>query len=120
MGTFCTRRTLSDNQIYSKNVGDLKNVGDQRRPSTKYDYQRTLSNRSRSYNKVDLVLLSELMERVVNTFDAERRTSEQLYYETYHGKKDDCLRIPLEKQYFRERAKSVTILKNSLNFVVKP
>lgn len=114
MGTFCQKRAQSDNQMFTKQV-----LPDNRRFSLKYDPQKTIvSNVSR--NPVDLALLSELMERVVKTFDTETKTSEQLYYDTYHGDKEDLRSLPLEKKYFRERAKSVSILKNSLNFVVKP
>lgn len=92
-----------------------------RRPSLKYDHQRThTSQRSRNYSPVDLVLLAEMMERVVDTFDAERRNSEELLYQTYHGNKGDLRRATLKREYFRERAKSVSMLKNSLNFVIKP
>lgn len=117
MGMFCAKRAQSDNQVYSKQV----TTEPPRRLSLKYDHQRTVaSTHSRNYTPVDVALLSELMQRVVNTFDAERKNSEQSYYDTYHGNKHDLLKLPVEREYFRERAKSVSILKNSLNFVVKP
>lgn len=117
MGAFCANRTLSCDCIVPQTTNKQN---EQHMLDIYSDIQLTTTKTRWRNNALDLSLLSAIMERVVNTFETEGKTSEQLYYETYHGEKNDSLRLPVENDHFRKRATSVGILKNSIDSNVKP